>query len=253
MIPWIESHTYTLGPLVLQTWGTFIAAAFVVAGIIAARRAKTKGLDPKVIWDLVFWIFIAAFIGARAFHVFFYDFGHYVAYPLDAIDPRQTGYSIMGGFIGAAIAIITLVRKRGLDLVAYADVLAWGLPWGCGIGRIGCFLIHDHPGTLTSLAIGVKYPDGQTRHDLGLELSMLGFAIGIMFVLLDRKAHRAGFFVGLFLVIDGICRFLLDFLRVVDRRVVGLTPTQWVLIASVGLGAWLLCRKPAPQPPLVAA
>lgn len=252
MIPWIESHTYSIGPLVLQTWGTFIAAAFVVAGMVAAKRAKSRGLDPNVVWDFVFWIFIAAFIGARAFHVLFYDPGYYVVHPWDAIDPRQPGFAIIGGFIGAGIAILTIARKRQLNLVQYADVLAWGMPWGCGIGRIGCFLIHDHPGTLTSMIIGVKYPDGQVRHDLGLELSILGFAIGILFVLLDRKKHHAGFFVGTFLIVDGVGRFLLDFLRIADRRVFGLTPTQWVLMGSVALGVWILRRTKPTSAPLVA-
>jgi phosphatidylglycerol:prolipoprotein diacylglycerol transferase len=242
MIPWIESHAYHLGPLVLQTWGTLVAAGFLLAGWLAARRAKLRGLDPNIIWDMVFWIFIAAFIGARVFHVLFYDPGYYLAHPWDAVDPRQPGYAIAGGFIGAVVAFGLIVRKRKLDALAYADTLAWGLPWGCGVGRIGCFLIHDHPGTLTSFVGGVKYPDGKIRHDLGLELSIFGFIIGLLFLILGRKQHQAGFFIGLFLIVDGIGRFLLDFLRIADRRVLGLTPTQWILLPSVGLGICILWK-----------
>ncbi|OGL79043.1 hypothetical protein A3E39_02240 [Candidatus Uhrbacteria bacterium RIFCSPHIGHO2_12_FULL_60_25] len=249
MIPWIESHTYAIGPVVLQTWGTFVAAGFLVATYVAARRATSRGLDPKHVWDVAFWIFIAAFVGSRVFHVLFYDPAYYAQHPLDAIDPRKPGYAIMGGFLAAAAVFTFYVRRKGLDWMQYADTLIWGVPWGCGIGRIGCFLIHDHPGTLTSFALGVKYPDGQTRHDLGLYLSIFGFLVGIAFLLLDRKKRQIGFFFGAFLVIDGVGRFLLDFLRIVDRRVFGLTPTQWVLLGTVAIGVWVLRARRVLQSP----
>jgi phosphatidylglycerol---prolipoprotein diacylglyceryl transferase len=242
MLPWIESQTYNLGPLVLHTWGTFVAAGFIVGTIIASRRAKKLGLASQHVWDMAFWIFIAAMIGSRAFHVLFYEPAYYVSHPWEALDPRAPGYAIIGGFLSAAAVFTWYVRRHALSWIEYADALIWGLPVGCGIGRIGCFLIHDHPGTLTHFMLGVKYPDGQVRHDLGLYLSLLGFAIAILFVALDRRKRHAGFWFGLFLLVDGVSRFLLDFLRVIDRRVLGLTPTQWILIGTAGIGGWLVLR-----------
>ena len=98
MIPYFESHTLSLGPIVLQTWGLFVAAGFVLGGWLAAKRASSRGLDPKVVWDMVFWIFIAAFIGARLFQILL-EWNFYLANPWDAIDPRKPGYAIMGGFL----------------------------------------------------------------------------------------------------------------------------------------------------------
>lgn len=243
MIPWIESHTYSIGPLVLQTWGTFVAAGFLVATWLAARRARSRGLDPKHAWDMAFWIFIAAMVGARAFHVLFYDPGYYILHPWEAVDPRKPGYASMGGLLATAAVFLWYVRWKRLDWKAYADAFIWGVPWGYGIGRIGCFLGHLHPGTLTSFALGVRYPDGQTRHDLGLYLSIFGFLVGLAFLVLDRKKRRAGFFLGAFLVIDGAGRFLLDFLRIGDVRAYGLTPAQWVLIGTTAIGVWMLRRN----------
>lgn len=255
MIPYIESYTYSIGPIVLQTWGTFVAAGFLLATAVAARRARKVGLDPKPVWDMAFWIFLAAMVGSRLFHVLFYEPAYYVAHPWDAINPAKPGYAIFGGLTGGALAAWLFIRKRGLEFLAYADTLAWGLPWGCGVGRIGCFLIHDHPGTLTSFVGGVNYPDGK-RHDLGLYLSVLGFTIGIIFVLISfrsrekinasrfaRLVSRNGFWVGAFLILYGIARFLLDFLRINDTRWLNLTPTQWLLIPTVALGGWLVFRK----------
>lgn len=245
MIPYFSSTTYHVFGLPLQTWGTFVAIGFGLGAWLAARRAKRKGLDPERVYDLAFWIFIAAFLGARLFHVAFYEPGYYLQHPWEAINPLKPGYAMFGGFLGAAAAFFWQVRRRALDWVSYADVLMWGLPWGCGVGRIGCFLIHDHPGTLTSFALGVKYPDGQVRHDLGFYLSLIGFATGMGFLWLDRRPRGPGYWFGAFLLVEGLIRFTLDFLRVVDVRYAGFTPTQFLAIpmALVGIAFVRQSRK----------
>ncbi len=64
----------------------------------------------------------------------------------------------MGGFFGAVLFGIFYLRKKHVDVRAYSDTAIFGLPVGLFIGRIGCFLIHDHPGTFTDFAMGVQYP-----------------------------------------------------------------------------------------------
>ncbi|MDO8583718.1 MAG: prolipoprotein diacylglyceryl transferase [bacterium] len=243
MIPYFVSTTYHVFGIPLQTWGTFVALGFAVGTFVAWRRAKARGLDPNVVTDLAFWIFIGAFVGARLFHVVFYEPSYYLSHPLELFDLRKPGFAMFGGFVGAAVVFWWFVKKRGLDFLAYADVLAWGLPWGCGIGRIGCFLIHDHPGTLTSFIGAVRYPDGQARHDLGLYLSVIGFLTGIVFLLIGRKQRRVGFWFGLYMMIEGVVRFSLDFLRVTDVRYFGLTPTQILSVPLFAIGLWLVLRR----------
>ncbi len=247
MIPYIEWHAFQVFGVTFQVWGMFVAVAFIVATAIAARRAKTQGLNPRHVWDVAAWIFIAAFIGARLVHVMFYEPAFALAHPWSIIDPRLPGFAIYGGFIGAVVAFVWYMRRHKLDLLSYADALAWGLPWGCGIGRIGCFLIHDHPGTLTSFVLGVKYPDGSVHHDLGLYLSIVGFAIGLIFLIFRRRHLPPGFFVAAFFVLDATARLWLDFYRLADTRYASLTPTQWISIPLIlGGGYWLLgiLRKP---------
>lgn len=251
MIPYIQATTFELAGISFQVWGTIQAVAFGLGTYIAWRRAKAKKLDQNVVLDLAFWIFIAAFVGSRIFHVLVYNPEYYWDHPWEALDPRTPGYAIFGGFLGAASVFTYIVRKKGLAFMEYADTLIWGLPWGCGIGRIGCFLIHDHPGTLTNFVLGVRYPDGQTRHDLGLYLSLIGFATGALFIWLNRKQRNPGFWFGAYMCIEGISRFSLDFFRVEDARYLGLTPAQYLSIPLCGLGLWLIWRARRTIPKLV--
>lgn len=243
MLPFISSQTYTLFGLTFQTWGTFVALGFLLGTGVAYRRAKEKHLDPNHVLELAFWIFLASFIGSRVFHVLVYEPQYYTNHPWEALDPRKPGFAIFGGFIGAAIAFFTYAYRHALRWIEYADVLIWGLPWGCGVGRIGCFLIHDHPGTLTHFALGVKYPDGSTRHDLGLYLSLLGFVTGGLFLYLNRKPRQPGFWFGTYMIIEAMSRFSLDFFRVVDARYLGLTPTQYLSLPLLLAGVWLVKRQ----------
>lgn len=241
MIPYFGVETIPLfGLVTIQVWGTTLALAYGVATWIAYRRAQRLGLDPQRVLSLAAWIFFAAMVGSRLFHLIAYEPAFFFAHPLQALDPRAPGYAIMGGFLGAAVVFFTYVRLAKLDWLAYADTLIWGLPWGCGIGRIGCFLIHDHPGTLSHSFLAVRYPDGEGRHDLGLYLSLVGFAAGFLFLFLNKKPRPAGFWFALFLLIEGLSRFSLDFLRLSDARYVGLTPAQWLGSGFVLLGGvWL--------------
>jgi phosphatidylglycerol---prolipoprotein diacylglyceryl transferase len=243
VIPWIESHAWNLGPLTFQTWGTFVAAGYLLGTCLAARRARQKKLDEKIIWDLSFWFFLAAFIGARLFHVLFYEPAYYATHPFDAFNLLKPGFAIEGAFLACAAVFAWFVKKKRIDPLTYADTFVWGIPWGCGVGRIGCFLIHDHPGTLSHAIIAVRYPDGQSRHDLGLDLSIVGFTIGLIFLALDRQKRKPGFFTGAFLVLDSASRLWLDFYRIADVRYFHLTPTQWLSIPLIGVGGWLILRS----------
>jgi phosphatidylglycerol:prolipoprotein diacylglycerol transferase len=248
MLPYISSTSYHFLGLSFQTWGTFVALGFLIGTYVAWRRAKNLGLKADAIPDIAFWILISAFICARLFHAFFYDPLFYLAHPFSILDPRRSGYAMFGGLIGAVLAGWTYLRKKRLTFLAYADALIFGLPWGIGIGRLGCFLIHDHPGIATTFFLGVRYPDGLIRHDLGLYDSLIGFATGLLFLILNRWKRAPGFWLGSFCMIEGLSRFLLDFLRIADVQYFGLTPTQYLAAPLFFVGAWLVGR--AGRPPL---
>ena len=241
MIPYFQITTISLGPITFQVWGIMVAIGILAATAVSAQMAKRRGQDPKLIWDLSFWVILGAFLFARVF-MFFYTPQLYLQDPLEFFKIWHGGLSMMGGLFGAAVFGILFLRKKKIDVFAHVDTAVFGLPLGIGIGRIGCFLIHDHPGTLTHFVLGVKYPDG-IRHDHGLYLSLNGFILFLLFLWLARKKARTGTYLIVYLLWDGTTRFLLDFLRatdglVVDVRYFGLTPAQYFSVLMIGMGIW---------------
>lgn len=237
MIPYFEWRTISIGPLDLNVWGLFVALGFIFGALAAGWMARKRGDDPKVIYDLTFWMAIAAMIGGRIVHVLFYDFSYFVQHPIEVFAIWHGGLSIYGGFIASLLVTIWYLRKRHVDVWRYADSMIFGLPVGLWIGRIGCFLIHDHPGTATDFMLGIEYPDGVTRHDHGLYLSINGLLLAIVFFVLSRKKMPVGTYIGIFTIWYGMIRFYLDFYRAIDVRYLGLTPAQYfsLLLAAFGV------------------
>lgn len=242
MIPWFQYTAIHIGPLTLYVWGIFAALGLLVGAWIAARLAKERGLKQELIWDLAAVAGIAGIIGGRVFHILFYQFETYLADPASMLALWDGGISIIGSMLGAVIAVLFFLKKKKEAMLPYLDTATFGFPLGYAIGRIGCFLIHDHPGTLTHFVLGVKFPDG-VRHDLGLYEALNGLGLFALFLVLKKRGAKPPTFLSAFLLWYGSTRFLLDFLRATDARFLGLTPAQYVslLLFSGGVG-WMWKR-----------
>lgn len=232
MIPYFQFVSFQVGPLTIFVWGLFVALGLLAALLLGVAEARKRGLSADAFVSLATWTIIAAFITARLAHVFLYDPARYLATPLDILKIWQGGLSSFGGFAGGLLGMLLWARQRGLKLRPYLDLVAYVLPLGYGIGRLGCFLIHDHPGTLSHSLLAVNYPGG-ARLDHGLLLSLLGFAIFIAMTLGLRSGKlKSDQVLPFFLIVYGASRFILDFYRAwdltgADARYLALTPAQW--------------------------
>lgn len=252
MIPYFQFTVIPIGPLHIQVWGLFVATGIVTAVLVGRRFAGKRGLDRDAFLDFASWTIVCALVGARLFHAFAYEPAAFIADPAKLIRIWEGGMSSFGGFIGAAVGAIAFSRIRRIAFRAYAEPACFAFPLGYGIGRIGCFLIHDHPGTLSHSLLAVRYPDG-ARLDHGLLLSLTGFAIFLGFLVAQRRFPKAieGRFLPFLMVSYGAVRFMLDFFRAADVpsadvRYFGLTPGHYGSIALVIAGAYLLSRpRPA--------
>ena len=249
MIPWFEPPALHLGPVTLQGFGLVAALGVLLALRVAAAASRRRGLDPRPLRDFAVWGVVAGIFGGHAVHLLAY-------HPEELADPRRVlqfweGLSSYGGLLGGAAAAAIWFRLHRVRLADYGDPLALGLASGWGVARIGCFLVHDHPGSRTTFPLAVAFPGG-ARHDLGLYDALVLLSLAALLAALFRRGRLEGRLLPLLGVAYGASRFLLDFLRArdlpySDPRYLGWTPAQYASVALVAWGAWRLLR-PAPPP-----
>lgn len=240
MIPYFQINSFIIGPVTIQVWGLLVSLGIVAGLSLSYHLVKRYFLSPDVLFDIAIWAIFSSLIGARLFYVLFYAWDYFSNNPWDILKFWQGGASSLGGFFGAMIAVFIFIKKRHFtwkEFLPYLDVGVVGLWLGWGVGRIGCFLIHDHPGRLSNFFLAVNFPDG-ARYDLGFCESLLGFLIFIIFILLFKHLVRKrwGLVTALSVGFYAIARFFLDFLRATDLaqsdvRYLYLTPAQWGMLA----------------------
>jgi phosphatidylglycerol:prolipoprotein diacylglycerol transferase len=245
MIPYFIITTIHIGPIPVQVWGLMVAFGILAGVFAASKMAQCRGLNKDVVWDLAAWVMVGAFVGARV-AMLAYTPEVYLSDPFELLRVWHGGFSIFGGFIGALTSGIWFLKKRNLGILSYSDIAVFGLPLGIFVGRIGCFLIHDHPGRLTDFLLGVRYVGG-TRHDLGLYDCVVGLVLFMIFLMLARRKTKVGAYVVVFSIGYALARFFFDFLRatdvaVPDARYFGLTPAQYAAIIMLMFGAWVWAK-----------
>ncbi|OGH77083.1 MAG: hypothetical protein A3C10_02475 [Candidatus Magasanikbacteria bacterium RIFCSPHIGHO2_02_FULL_48_18] len=244
MIPWFQWTTVYLGPVPLRVWGFFVALGMLLSMRLIWKYASSFHQKKEDMADLVFWMLVFGMIGARLFHVLFYEFSSYADDPARVFFIWEGGLSSFGGFFGAAFAFFWFLKRKNIretlwpcigDLLAFASVFGWI------VGRIGCFMIHDHLGRPCNFFLAIGGPD-QPRLDMAF-LEILGLLPLAFLFFFSRKKHKPdGWFLGILFMYYGVLRFILDFFRATDiigadARYAGLTPAQYfaILMAAVGL------------------
>ena len=248
----------------VHPFGALVATGVLVGSHIASKRARSEGIDPKVLGEMAAYILIGGFVLGHMLDSVFYHWDVVQRDPLFVLQ-LWNGLSSFGGFIGAILGGVIWSLLRGFPLLPFADIASYAFPFGWVFGRMGCFVVHDHPGAVTDFPLAVEnyevmghMPPWQVRHDLGLYEVFWSLAVIPLFLYLGRKKRVRGFYAALLPLLYAPVRFGLDFLRATDipngdpRILSGLTPGHYgaLLFLTIGLGvaAYIFRGAPAPLP-----
>jgi phosphatidylglycerol---prolipoprotein diacylglyceryl transferase len=241
-----------IGPLELKTFGICFAAGFLAAGLIIARRFRELGKPADWTYEMVFAALIGGLVGSRV---------DYLIQNWDEVSDDLLGNVVsgsglvwFGGLVGGALGVILWARWRRFLGWQLFDTAAVPLAVGYAIGRVGCQLSGDGDyGIGSDLPWAMSYPEGTvpTTEEVHPTPVYETLAMGLAGVVLWRLRDRfpSGVLFGIYLMIAGVERFLIEFIRRNDDVVAGLTQAQLIALVLLGLGAAIVAvRRGVPQP-----
>ncbi len=241
----MQPEVHVLG-LSLKSFGIVFACGFIAAGLILARRLRELGKPLDYAYEMAFAALVGGLVGSRVYFVV----QNYSQVKHDLIGSLFSGSGLVwyGGVIGGALAVIGWAAWRGMLNLALLDLAAVPLAMGYAIGRIGCQVSGDGDyGKPSTLPWAMGYPHGTVPTPPGVrvqptpiyETLAMGLIAWGLWRLRDR--FRPGVLFALYLVLAGLERLLVEFLRRNHRIAIGLTAPQFESIALMIAGAvWLL-------------
>lgn len=257
----------TLKPLIFDIFGFTITGygimmmvGFLAAGWVMQKELRRRGLNPDYSADIVVAAVIGGIVGAKLWYVAL------TGNPSALLS--RGGLVWYGGFIGGFTAVFLQGIWKRIPTRFTMELTAPALALGYALGRVGCFLVEDDYGVPTSLPWGMKFPQGlppttaANLRALGVhipadvpptqvlavhptQLYEVAAMLVVFWVLWKLRPHRhaIGWLFGAYLVMGGIERFLVEFIRAKDDRVLGMfTLAQATSVGLILAGVVLLAR-----------
>ena len=265
---------YDLGPLQLTGFGLAMLLAFVIGQSVAGEELERRGWGSEIMGDITVAAVIGGLLGAKLYYTALVG-------DISALWSRA-GFVFWGGLMGGIAGSVVVVMMRKESFAKISDAAAPGLAAAYAVGRSGCWAVGDDYGTPWNGFLAVAFPDGAPPSTVGNLVQQFGLrayadmpanqvlavhptqlyevAMGmVMFAVLWRlrdHKHATGWLFGLYCVLQGVERFIVEFFRAKDDRFFGvLTMAQLIAIGFVVAGAaWMAMRaRPGEKQPGILA
>jgi phosphatidylglycerol---prolipoprotein diacylglyceryl transferase len=209
--------------------------------------------------DMVFFATLGIILGGRFGYVLFYRPAWYLQNPAEIPQLWDGGMSFHGGVIGVSLGILWMARKHRLDWLRIHDYVACCIPFGLFLGRVANFVNGELWGGVTQAPWAVRFCEnmdvancllGPPRHpsqlyEAALEGVLLFLVLWYMFWR-TRARWQPGMLVGAFILVYGLSRFAVEFVRESDAHLVefasatGLHMGQWLSLPMILGGLYLV-------------
>ena len=247
---------FHIGSFPINTYGVFLAIAFLCAILISVKLAARDGLPRERIYDLCLWMLLASLIGSKVLMLFTEP--EYRDHPaqLLSLDFLRSGGVFYGGLIGAVLMGYYLIKRYKLPWWKTADACAPGIAIGSFFGRQGCFAAGCCWGKPTTLPWGVKFtelgheitgvPTDTYLHPTQLYESFAMLLVFFFLLWLHKHKRFSGQVILVYALLYSSVRFAIEFVRDDPRGdILGLTTlthlsTSQMISLIVGIGAAVL-------------
>lgn len=279
-IPYKTIPVIEIGPFPLRVFGLLVAVGMVLGVWFGAAHGEAYGVSRDTAYSIGTRMVIAGIVGSRLTWVLTHL--DEIDNPVDVIAVWEGGLQFAGGFLAAiAIGLPTFLKWERLQRWQLLDGYAVAVVIGAAFGRLGCLAVGEHFGGESSFFLATRWegaialPEGEQalrEQALGLgpdatpivpgtsflnpslyECITLFLLVGVLWWVLRRVRPAPGTVLGLFLIGYAVQRFTWDTMRVNDERVAGMTGAQWMCLAMVPVGIYMLTRVRSATPALLAA
>lgn len=247
---------FRIGDFPINTYGVFLALAFLCAILVTVRLAERDGLPRQKIYDLSLWMLLASLIGSKILMLFTEPEYRQNLWQLLSLDFLRSGGVFYGGLLGAVIVGYLLMRHYKLPWWRTADACAPGIALGNFFGRQGCFAAGCCWGEPTTLPWGVKFtelghqitgvPIDTYLHPTQLYESFAMLIVFFFLLWLHKHRKFTGQVILFYALLYSVVRFSIEFVRGDPRGdILGLTTltglsTSQMLSIVVGITALIL-------------
>ena len=255
-----------LGPITLTGYGLMMMAAFLMAGWAIQLDLRWRGLNEDYAADIVVAAVVGGLLGAKLW---------YVVWSRDWESLfRRGGFVWYGGLLGGIGAVLLNGWRLRVPPRYTMELTAAPLALGYALGRVGCFLVNDDYGIPSTLPWAMKFPNGLPPttvsqlsrfhvvfppgtnpldvvavHPTQLYETVLMFLAFLWLWRLRTHKHALGWRFGVYLVLAGVERFLIEFVRAKDDRIFGpLSVAQVTSLLAAVAGVAIMVRLRAPSP-----
>lgn len=260
MFPYIHIGSFSLG-----TFGLFMWLAGV-AGVVVLQRNLSRNVIKADAVVIVATSLIVGILGAKLWHelqqplefgrelrsIVIPGWSHPFEILVNFLQWFRAGFAWFGGLLFGVGALLWQGRSWKIGGLRMLDLAAPAAAIGYGIGRIGCLTSGDGDyGINTTHPWGIHIkddaldpprpnPPGLLVEPTPVYELLFGLALGIYLWLRGGKPRPIGQITGEYLVLSGIGRFLIEFLRRNERIYFGMTNAQVAALLTIAVGAVLI-------------
>jgi phosphatidylglycerol:prolipoprotein diacylglycerol transferase len=251
--PSIDPVVFSIGPFAVRWYALAYIAGLLIAWYYCRwlTRRPPQRLSAEAFDDFLLWATLGIVLGGRLGYVLFYKPAFYLDHPQEILFLWQGGMSFHGGLIGVAVAELLFARRRGVPVLALADIVACAAPIGLFLGRIANFINGELFGRPSDLPWAMIFPNGGPlpRHPSQLyEAALEGLVLLLVLYLLvrARALERTGTLTGAFLIGYALARWFVELFREPDAHLgfllggttMGQVLSLPLLLAGLALVIW---------------
>ena len=253
--PSIDPVMVSFGVIQIRWYGVAYVLGFLLGVYLLKQinQGYQRKIENKQIDDFFIWSVIGVILGGRIGYVLFYQTSIFFTNPINILFIWKGGMSFHGGLLGIIISIFLFSKKYSIDFFQISDLVSSVAPVGLFFGRLANFINVELYGRVTDFPLAMIYPsiDQMPRHPSQLYEAF--FEGVVLFVILrhynkkNYSKNNFGFITSLFLILYGIFRFLIEFLREPDAHIGlifnSITMGQLLSIPLVILGVVFFLKK----------